>query len=88
MREKGGADGKVQVTSGWVTVRLVLEQWLASLEDDVTRESIADLPVRELVTMLRDAHHEPERVQALNNVFANGRRLIPPKVIFTGVRAR
>ena len=46
------------------------------------------MSVGDLVTILREAHENPERHAALGNITANGRRLVPPKVMFAGVRTR
>jgi SAM-dependent methyltransferase len=88
MREVGGADGTVTAADGKETVRMVLEAWLGSLEDPVAREVVAGMSADELVTFLARPRQNPELHAALGNVFANGRRLIPPKVAFTGARMR
>jgi hypothetical protein len=67
---------------------MVLEAWLGSLEDPVAREVVAGMSADELVAFLARPRQNPELHAALDNVLANGRRLIPPKVAFTGVRMR
>jgi hypothetical protein len=71
-----------------ITIMLVLEAWLGSLEDPETRDLVEGMSVGDLVAILREAHENPERHAALGNVVANGRRLVPPKVMFSGVRTR
>ena len=89
MREVGGATGTVMVADARATIMLVLEAWLGSLEDPEIRDIVEKLPVGELISILKDPKkYDPDLYEALDNVFANGRRLIPPKVMFSGVRTR
>jgi hypothetical protein len=47
------------------------------------------MPVGDLVAILKEPKkHDPIRYATLDDVFANGRRLIPPKVMFSGIRTR
>jgi hypothetical protein len=86
MREVGGATGTVVVPDGTETVCLVLRAWLGSLEDPEARDFVERMSVGDLVRFLARPSNNPERHAALRNVFANGQRLIPPKVAFAGVR--
>jgi ubiquinone/menaquinone biosynthesis C-methylase UbiE len=88
MGEVGGSTGAVTPADGKDTVRMVLEAWLRNLEDPVAREVVAGMSADELVKFLARPGQSPELHAALGNVSANGRRLIPPKVAFTGVRTR
>jgi SAM-dependent methyltransferase len=89
MREVGGATGTVMVADARATIALVLEAWLGSLEDPGTRDSVEKLPVGDLIAILKHPdRHDPDLYAALDNVFANGRRLVPPKVMFSGIRTR
>jgi SAM-dependent methyltransferase len=89
MREVGGAAGTVTVGDARATIALVLDAWLGSLEGPETRDFVEKLQVRELVALLgRPNEVDPDRYAALDSVFANGRRLVPPKVMFSGIRTR
>jgi SAM-dependent methyltransferase len=88
MHEIGGATGAVKVADTRITIMLVLEAWLGSLEDPETRDLVEGMSVGDLVTILREVDEDPERHTALGNIFADGRRLVPPKVTFAGVRTR
>ena len=88
MREVGGATGAVKVADTRITIMLVLEAWLGSLEDPETRDLVEGMSVGDLVAILREVDEDPERHTTLGNIFANGRRLVPPKVMFAGVRTR
>jgi SAM-dependent methyltransferase len=88
MRELGGAEGVVGLTDPRITVRLVLQNWLGSLEDPEARARVGGLTVGELVALLEDPEIDAHLFKALNAIYPDGRRLLPPKVTFTGVRAR
>jgi hypothetical protein len=89
MREFGGASGTITMGDARVTIALVLEAWLGSLEDPETRAYVEGLAVSDLLALLNHPDEfDPNRYAALENVFANGRRLIPPKVMFSGIRTR
>jgi SAM-dependent methyltransferase len=91
MREVGGAEGAVEVSDARDTVWMVLEAWLGSLEDPEARESVMGMAVGDLLALLhqpRALRERSNRYRALDNVSANGRHLIPPKVAFAGVRTR
>jgi hypothetical protein len=64
---------------------------LGSLEDPEIRNSVTDMTVGDLLALLhqpRVVRERSDRYRALDNVSANGRRLIPPKVTFSGIRTR
>jgi SAM-dependent methyltransferase len=88
MREIGGATGAVGVADARITVRLVLQTWLGSLENADARDLAERLPVGDLVALLENPTDNPDLFAAFGTVFPNGRRLIPPKVTFAGVRTR
>jgi SAM-dependent methyltransferase len=92
MHEVGGATGTVKAGNARYTVELVLDAWLGSLEDPEARDFVEKLPVGDLVAILKELkepkEHNLSRYATLDYVFANGRRLIPPKVMFSGVRTR
>ena len=88
MREVGGAEGTAGVTDARITLMLILQQWLGSLEDTEARAYVEGLTVGDFVALLSKPGRDQDRYEALDNVFANGRRLIPPKVTFTGTRTR
>jgi hypothetical protein len=58
------------------------------LEDPGTREDVKGLTVAELLQLIGSPTYDSTRYAALGRVFPNGRRLIPPKVTFAGVRSR
>ena len=88
MREVGGATGAVGVTDARITLRLVLQQWLGSLDNVEARAQVEGLTIRDFVALLEDPDGQPDLHAALGEVSATGRRLIPPKVTFDGVRER
>jgi SAM-dependent methyltransferase len=88
MREIGGATGAVAVADARITLKLVLQAWLGSLQDAEIRDFAEQLPVGDLVALLDNPADSPDRYAALDNVFPNGRRLVPPKVMFSGSRTR
>ena len=88
MREVGGAEGRVESAAGHISVWLVLHAWLGSLGDVKTRERLRAMPVAELLDLLGRGPHDPELGAALASIYPGGRRLVPPKVVFDGVRAR
>jgi hypothetical protein len=67
----------------------VLEAWLGSLESSETRDTVEKLPVGELISILKHPKkYGPDLYAALDDVYPNGRRLVPPKVMFSGIRTR
>ena len=88
MKEIGGATGAVGRADARITLKLVLQAWLGSLQDVGARDLAERLPVGDLVALLDNPADSPDRYEALDNVFPNGRHLIPPKVTFAGVRTR
>ena len=86
MREIGGATGTTEPTDPRVAVRLVLQAWVESLEDAEARQVVKGLSVGEHVDLFHDPYRNPELHEALDHVFANGRRLVPPTGTSTGVR--
>jgi SAM-dependent methyltransferase len=89
MREVGGADGAVEADEGWNAVLSLLRAWLGSLEDDDARDIVREMTVGDLVALLAKPGQLPKRhLTALRHDSANGRRLIPSKVAFSGVRTR
>ena len=88
MREVGGASGAVGVTDARITLRLVLQQWLGSLDNAKARDQVQGLTLGDFLTLLDDPDGNQDLYAALDEVSANGRRLIPPKVTFDGVRER
>lgn len=61
---------------------------MASLRDAEARDAVKGLYVGELMELLTYPERNPELYAALDNVFANGRRLMPTRVMFSGVRTR
>ncbi len=89
MREVGGATGTISMDPARRTIKLLLEAWLGSLEDAQTRDFVEKLPVGDLLRLLNHPEeYDPDHYAALDNVFANGRRLMPTRVMFSGVRTR
>ena len=89
MREVGGATGTITMDPARRTIKLLLEAWLGSLEDAEIRDYVEKLPVGDLIALLGSPEkYGPDRSAALDNVFANGRRLMPTRVMFSGVRTR
>ena len=87
MREAGGATGTITMDPAHRTIKLLLEAWLGSLEDADARAYVEKLPVGDLIALLNDPDdHGPDRYAALDKVFPNGRRLMPTRVMFSGVR--
>jgi SAM-dependent methyltransferase len=88
MEQVGGATGATEPFDARVTIRLVLQGWLGSIEDDATRAFATGLPVGDLVHLLQHPDEDRERFDALSKLTPLGYRLIPPKVMFSGVRTR
>jgi SAM-dependent methyltransferase len=88
MREIGGADGTVEADEGWVAILLLLRAWLGSLEDDGVRDLVRKMTVGTLVELLAKPNKIPKHLATLRNDSVNGRRLVPSKVSFIGVRTR
>ena len=89
MREVGGAEGTAGVTDARITLMLILQQWLGSLEDAEARDYVQKLPVGDLIALLNDPEkRDAERYATLDKVFPNGRRLMPTRVMFSGARTR
>jgi SAM-dependent methyltransferase len=88
MEEVGGATGAAEPADARVAIRLVLQGWLGSIEDDATRAFAMGLPVSDLIHLLQHPDEDRERFNALNQLAPLGYRLVPPKVMFSGVRTR
>jgi SAM-dependent methyltransferase len=88
MREVGGADGTVEADEGWIAILLSLRTWLASLEAEEARDLVREITVGNLVELLAKPNRLPKHLATLRNDSVNGRRLIPSKVSFIGVRTR
>ena len=88
MTEVGGGKGRAFVTDNRLTVRIVLEAWLGSLDDPEARDFADSLRVRDLVALLNNPGLNPTAYASLDDVFDDGRRLIPAKVSFDGIRER
>jgi hypothetical protein len=88
MQQVGGATGEIERGDARATIRLVLQGWLGSIEDDAIRAFAKGLPVGDLVHLLEYPDEDRERFNALNQLTPLGYRLVPPKVMFSGVRTR
>ncbi len=88
MREAGGAEGTTTPADPLVTIRLVLESWLGSLDEPGAREAVESMEVGDVLAILASPARDPARMAMMRRIFPNGRRLIPPKVVFVGVRSR
>ena len=88
MREVGGASGETIGVDPQVAVWQVVNGWLGSLDDPGARSFVEGMTVGELVYLISSPDMDPERYQLLGKVFPGGRRLVPAKVTFTGVRER
>jgi hypothetical protein len=88
MEQVGGATGEIEPGDARATIRLVLEGWLGSIEDDAVRAFATGLPVGDLIHLLQYPDEDRERFNALNQLTPLGYRLVPPKVMFSGVRTR
>jgi SAM-dependent methyltransferase len=86
MEQAGGATGAAESDDARITIELVLRAWLGSIEDDATRAFVWDLPIGELLYLLMNPDENRERFDAMNMLTPLGYRLIPPKVMFSGVR--
>jgi SAM-dependent methyltransferase len=88
MREIGGADGTVEAAEGWITIWMLLQTWLGSLEDEEARDFVKGTTVGDLTELLGKPRVLAKTLPTLRNDSVNGRRLIPSKVSFIGVRTR
>ena len=88
MTEVGGAEGTAESADARTTIRLVLQSWLGSMEDDATRASVAETRIGDLVGLLQTPAENPALYESLGDLSPLGRRLIPPKVMFGGTRLR
>jgi len=86
MAQVGGATGSTEPADPRVTIRLGLQGWMGSIEDDVVRAFAASLPVGDLIHLLENPDEDRERFSELNQLTPLGYRLGRPKVMFSGVR--